>query len=155
MATPQAVLEDLKGVFEEKNDDYGNSWEKVGVLKRVMADEDGPEIIELDEGNKQGVVVTGPNEGDVVVSFTMDPDEFDDGVELVKLADTPTATSTFQQNVEDTVTRMLDKLCRAYTLTLQKDEPALENESTLDAWEDLTGYAAMITSLVSTEADDE
>lgn len=75
-------------------------------------------------------------------------------VEAVLLADTPTNESTFEQNVDDLITRLLDKLIRSYNLTLVKDEPALENESTLDAWEDLTGYSAMGTSLVEREKND-
>lgn len=138
MTTPSEVLERLKAVFTEKNDDYGNSWEKVGVIKRVMADKRGPEV----------VYVAGT---DVYESRSSAPEY---AVEAVLLADTPTNESTFEQNVDDLITRLLDKLIRSYNLTLVKDEPALENESTLDAWEDLTGYSAMGTSLVEREKND-
>lgn len=137
MTTPSEVLERLKAVFTEKNKDYGNSWEKVGVIKRVMADERGPEV----------VYVAGT---DVYESRSSAPDY---AVEAVLLADTPTNESTFEQNVDDLITRLLDKLIRSYNLTIVKDEPALDNESTLDAWEDLTGYSAMGTSLVERESD--
>jgi len=135
---PQDILELLKGVFEEKNEDYGNSWEKVGVLKRVMADERGPTVVYL---NTDG-------------TWTVDEPKHDCAVEAVQLSDTPTNNTTFEQNVDDLVTRLLDMLVRAYNLTLMKDEPQLDNESTLDAWEDLTGYAAMGSSLVAS-ADEE
>lgn len=116
---PQDVLEELKGVFETKNDDYGNSWEKVGVLKRVMADEEGPEIVTLSDGR-----------------------------EAVVLSDTPQATSTFEENADDVITRLLDKLVRAYNLIFLKDEPDVENESTVDAAKDMTGYSAMLSDLI-------
>ena len=51
--------------------------------------------------------------------------------------------------------QLLDKLIRAYNLTLLKDEPALDNESTVDAWEDLTGYSSMGTSLVENARNNE
>lgn len=158
MSSPQNVLERLKGVFEEKNDDYGNSWEKVGVLKRVMADEDGPETITLSEGAISGHVLTGDDAGDKCVRVRVDEDFFEERgekVEAVLLSDTPENNSTFEQNMDDLITRLLDKLTRAYNLTLLKDEPALDNESTLDAWEDLTGYSSMGTNLVERETDDE
>jgi len=139
MKTPSDILERLKGVFQEKNEDYGNSWEKVSVIKRVMADQHGPDV----------VWVAGT---DVYESRSSAPEH---AVEAVVLADTPTNTSTFEQNVDDLITRLLDKLIRSYNLTLMKDEPELENESTLDAWEDMTGYSAMGTALVERHADDE
>jgi len=139
MKTPSDILERLKGVFQEKNEDYGNSWEKVSVIKRVMADQHGPDV----------VWVAGT---DVYESRSSAPEH---AVEAVVLADTPTNTSTFEQNADDLITRLLDKLIRSYNLTLMKDEPELENESTLDAWEDMTGYSAMGTALVERHADDE
>ena len=139
MKTPSDILERLKGVFQEKNEDYGNSWEKVSVIKRVMADQHGPDV----------VWVAGT---DVYESRSSAPDH---AVEAVVLADTPENNSTFEQNVDDLITRLLDKLIRSYNLTLMKDEPELENESTLDAWEDMTGYSAMGTALVERHADDE
>ncbi len=139
MKTPSDILERLKGVFQEKNEDYGNSWEKVSVIKRVMADQHGPDV----------VWVAGT---DVYRSRSSAPEY---AVEAVVLSDTPTNNSTFEQNVDDLITRLLDKLIRSYNLTLMKDEPALENESTLDAWEDLTGYSAMGTALVERHADNE
>jgi hypothetical protein len=157
MTSPQSILEELKGVFEEKNEDYGNSWEKVGVIKRVMADEDGPNTITLSESQIHGHVVTGPNQGDKYVAVRVPEDFFDgrDEVEFVELAETPRTPTTFQQNVDDLVTRLLDKLVRAYNTTLMKEEPALDNESTLDAWKDLTGYSSMGTSLVARQTDGE
>jgi len=139
MKTPSDILERLKGVFQEKNKDYGNSWEKVSVIKRVMADEHGPDV----------VWVAGT---DVYESRSSAPEH---AVEAVVLSDTPKNTSTFEQNVDDLITRLLDKLIRSYNLTLMKDEPALENESTLDAWEDMTGYSAMGTALVERHTDNE
>ena len=139
MKTPSDILERLKGVFQEKNEDYGNSWEKVSIIKRVMADEHGPDV----------VWVAGT---DVYESRSSAPEH---AVEAVVLADTPENNSTFEQNVDDLITRLLDKLIRSYNLTLMKDEPELENESTLDAWEDMTGYSAMGTALVERHADDE
>jgi len=139
MKTPSDILERLKGVFQEKNEDYGNSWEKASVIKRVMADQHGPDV----------VWVAGT---DVYESRSSAPEH---AVEAVVLADTPTNNTTFEQNVDDLITRLLDKLIRSYNLTLMKDEPALENESTLDAWEDMTGYSAMGTALVERHADDE
>lgn len=138
-STPSDVLEKLKGVLKDKEDDYGNSWEKVSVIKRVMADQHGPDV----------VWVAGT---DLYESRSSAPEH---AVEAVVLSDTPKNTSTFEQNVDDLITRLLDKLIRSYNLTLMKDEPALENESTLDAWEDLTGYSAMGTALVERHADDE
>lgn len=131
---PQDVLDDLKPVFEDKNDDYGNSWEKVGVIKRIMADEEGPRTVTVAEGETVHLAE----------EFGDDVDEF----EVVVLADTPDNTSTFEQNADDLFTRLLDKLIRAYNLTLMKDEPALDNESTEDAAKDLTGYSSMLTSLI-------
>jgi hypothetical protein len=139
MKTPSDILERLKGVFQEKNKDYGNSWEKVSVIKRVMADRHGPDV----------VWIAGT---DVYESRSSAPEH---AVEAVVLADTPRNNSTFEQNVDDLITRLLDKLIRSYNLTLMKDEPALENESTLDAWEDLTGYSAMGTALVERHKDNE
>jgi hypothetical protein len=153
---PKDVLDRLKDVIVDKEDDYGSSWEKVGVIKRVMADEDGPNVISLDEGDlKENIIISNDVEGKVV-PLRVPADFFDDrdSVEFVKLADTPQNDSTFEQNVDDLITRLLDKLIRAYNLTLLKDEAALENESTLDAWEDLTGYASMGTSLVENETEE-
>jgi hypothetical protein len=153
MRGPTEVLDDLKGVFEEKNKDYSNSWEKVGVLKRVMADESGPQTFTLSSDSIRGHVITGDDAGDKYVTIRVSPDFFDeqDEREVVLLSDTPKAQSQFEENIDGLVTRLLDKLIRAYNLTLLKDEPALDNESTVDAWEDLTGYSAMGTSLVERE----
>lgn len=137
--TPHDVLDELKEVFSEKNEDYGNSWEKVGVIKRVMSDTDGPRLVKLyDDGTYEEVG---------------EPDQRTHGataqsVEAVVLVDTPENESTFQQNADDLITRLLDKLNRAYTLVFLKDEPALDNESTEDAAKDLTGYSSMLTSLI-------
>jgi hypothetical protein len=141
MSAPQDVLERLKGVFAEKNEDYGNSWEKVGVIKRIMADEEGPNVVFL---YPDGTYTTSPDES-----------KDNDAIEAVQLSDTPTNDSTFEQNADDLITRLLDKLIRAYNLTLLKDEPALDNESTVDAWEDLTGYSSMGTSLVENARNNE
>jgi hypothetical protein len=139
MTTPSEVLERLKSVFTEKNEDYGNSWEKVGAIKRVMADKHGPEVVHV--------------AGDRCYQDASSAPEY--AVEAVLLAETPSNETTFEQNIDDLVTRLLDKLIRSYNLTLVKDEPALDNESTLDAWEDLTGYSAMGTSLVEREKDND
>lgn len=158
MTAPQDVLERLKGVFAEKNEDYGNSWEKVGVIKRVMADEEGPEVVTLSESDVQGGVITGERAGNQIVTVEVGADFFEERgseVEAVLLADTPKNESTFEQNADDLITRLLDKLIRAYNLTLLKDEPALDNESTVDAWEDLTGYSSMGTSLVENAQNNE
>lgn len=137
--SPHAVLDELKEVFSEKNEDYGNSWEKVGVIKRVMSDTDGPRLVRLyDDGTYEevGEVEQRPHPPDART------------VEAVVLVDTPENESTFEQNADDLITRLLDKLNRAYTLIFLKDEPALDNESTEDAAKDLTGYSSMLTSLI-------
>jgi hypothetical protein len=118
---PQDVLEDVAETVEDKNDDYGNAYEKVGAIKRVMADEGGPTTIK--------------HEGD----------------EYVKMADTPTNGSLFEENADGIFTRMLDKVLRAYTLVLLADEPQVGNDSTSDAARDLAGYAAMLASLIEEE----
>lgn len=131
------VLEELQQVREKKNADYGNAFEKVGVLKRVMADEDGPTIVEL--------------HGDGTYDVKGDRDIWRDhtgGAEAVVLADTPEKTSTFEENVDGVLTRLLDKVIRTYTLVFLKDEPAVENESTEDAAKDLTGYGSMLADLI-------
>lgn len=134
MTSPQDVLDDLKDVFEDKNEDYGNSWEKIGVIKRIMADTEGPRVVTVEEG--ETVHLTE--------HFEEDTNEF----ELVVLADTPQKTSTFEENVDDLLTRLLDKLIRTYTLTFLKDEPDVENESLTDAAEDSVGYTSMLASLI-------
>lgn len=136
--TPEAVFDDLKQTFQNKNADYGNSWQKVGVLKRVMADEDGPRIVQLYP--------------DGLWELADEDDAFDHGdqdlVEGVVLVDTPEKSSTFEENADDTFTRLLDKLCRFYNLTFVADEPQVNNESLQDAVKDATGYAGMLTSLI-------
>lgn len=118
---PSDVLEGVAETVDEKNDDYGNAYEKVGVLKRVMADEDGPTVIEHD------------------------------GDEYVRMAETPQNDSLFKENADGIYTRLLDKVLRSYTLILIADEPKVENDSTADAACDLAGYAAMLTSLIEGE----
>lgn len=129
--TPNDVLEELSDVFDRKNDDYGNSWEKVGVMKRVMADEIGPRVMYLTPDGKY--------------HDTEQPNS----VEAVVLADTPQKESTFEENADDVITRHLDKVVRAYNLIFMKDEPDVENESLLDAAKDMTGYSSMLSSLIS------
>jgi len=148
--TPRAVLEDLKDVFEEKNEDYSNSWEKVGAIKRVIADQDGPEVVTLSPGKNVSKTITGEHAGQEWYMCRVPMELLDERgeVEAVVLADTPQTTSTFQQNADDVITRLLDKLVRAYNLVFLKDEPALDNESTVDAVDDLTGYSSMLASLV-------
>lgn len=147
---PQEVLDELKTVFEEKNDDYGNSWEKVGVLKRVMADEDGPEVVTLTPGKNTTKTLTGEDAGQEWYMCRVPKEALDERgeVEAALLADTPQTTSTFEENADDVITRLLDKLVRAYNLIFLKDEPDVDNESTEDAAEDLTGYSAMLTDLI-------
>ncbi len=127
------VLEETADTVTNKMGDYGNSWEKVGVLKRVMADEDGPQIVYL---YPDGWSESKRSDDDV------------EPFEAVILADTPQKTSTFEENADDVITRLLDKLVRAYNLLFLKDEPDVENESTEDAGKDLTGYSSMLTSLI-------
>lgn len=133
--SPVGVLEELEDVFEEKNDDYGNSWEKVGVLKRVMADEKGPRLVTLHADG----------------TWSFDREDEREKFEAVVLADTPQKQSTFEENADDVITRLLDKLVRSYNLLFLKDEPDVENESTEDAAKDLTGYSSMLTSLIRGE----
>lgn len=149
-ATPQDVLDDLKGVFKDKNADYGNSWEKIGAIKRVMADTEGPQTITISEMNIEGRIISGDNKGMKRVVFYVSEDTFEDTdeIEFVRLADTPQKQSTFEENVDDLITRLLDKIIRVYTLTFLKDEPDVENESLADAAEDATGYCSMLASLI-------
>lgn len=118
--TVPEILSDTAETFENKNDDYGNSWQKIGAIKRLIAHDEGPEIVELEDGR-----------------------------EAVVLADVPDCNSTFEQNFEDAVTRQLDKIIRKYNLIRLVDEPKVEDESALDACTDDVGYAAMIASLVA------
>lgn len=143
MTVPE-ILDELKGVFEEKNDDYGNSYEKVGILKRVMADEEGPRLVELyPDGTYDIADCDKPTAARHEYS-----EETQEPIEAVVLADTPKNTTTFEENADGLITRLLDKLNRTYTLIFLKDEPALDNESTEDAAKDMAGYSAMLTSLI-------
>lgn len=131
MSTETEVLEEVKGVLDEKDDDYGSSYEKAGVLKRVLADEDGPSVYTVNGGK-------------------LDDDKYMHGelVEVVVLADTPQNETVFEENADGLITRLLDKLSRTYTLIFLKDEPDVENESTEDAAKDMVGYSSMLTSLI-------
>lgn len=150
-AKPEAanVLEETADVVVDKMGDYGNSWEKVGVLKRIMADEEGPQIVELYEDGTYDI-----KSEDLPTAARLQYSDYEndaESVEAVVLADTPQATSTFEENADDVITRLLDKLVRAYNLIFLKEEPDVENESTEDAAQDLAGYSAMLTSLIRRE----
>lgn len=137
------VLEETAEVVEDKMGDYGNSWEKGGVIKRVMADPEGPLLVELYEDGTYDI----PAE-EQPTQARVGREGGEKTVEAVVLADTPQATSTFEENADDVITRLLDKLVRTYNLLFLKDEPDVENESTEDAAQDMAGYSAMLTSLI-------
>ena len=140
------LLDDVSKTVADKNDDYGNSWEKTAVIKRVIADEDGPQTITL----KRNSVVT-QNENSMWVMHRVDKDFFNETneVEFVQLADTPQTTSLFEETFDGTFTRLLDKVVRSYYLTMVKGGVAVKSETVVDSLKDLVGYASLLGSLVS------
>ena len=116
------ILEETAEVVAEKESDYSHSWETVGVLKRVMSSPNEPQVIELTPKT-----------------------------EVVVLHDTPQKTSTFEENADGVITRLLDKVVRSWNLIFMKDEPDVENDSTEDAAVDIAGYGAMLGSLIRRE----
>ena len=116
------ILEETAEVVAEKESDYSHSWETVGVLKRVMSSPNEPQVIELTPKT-----------------------------EVVVLHDTPQKTSTFEENADGIITRLLDKVVRSWNLIFMKDEPDVENDSTEDAAVDIAGYGAMLGSLIRRE----
>ena len=102
------ILEETAEVVAEKESDYSHSWETVGVLKRVMSSPNEPQVIELTPKT-----------------------------EVVVLHDTPQKTSTFEENADGVITRLLDKVVRSWNLIFMKDEPDVENDSTEDAAVDI------------------
>ena len=116
------ILEETAEVVAEKESDYSHSWETVGVLKRVMSSPNEPQVIELTPKT-----------------------------EVVVLHDTPQKTSTFEENADGIITRLLDKVIRSWNLIFMKDEPDVENDSTEDAAVDIAGYGAMLGSLIRRE----
>lgn len=131
------VLDGLKSTISEKNQDYGNSWEKVGVIKRLLADKEGPRTFTVVD---DGLVPT--KELDKFEEVIGDAES----VEVVILSDTPEHTSTYEENVDGVLTRLLDKVCRTYTVVFLTDEP--NNETAEESAKDLTGYGAMLTDLI-------
>jgi hypothetical protein len=109
------ILEETAEVVAEKESDYSHSWETVGVLKRVMSSPNEPQVIELTPKT-----------------------------EVVVLHDTPQKTSTFEENADGIITRLLDKVVRSWNLIFMKDEPDVENDSTEDAAVDIAGYGASV-----------
>ena len=140
------LLEDVGETVSDKNTDYGNSWEKTAAIKRVIADEDGPQTITL----KRNSVVT-QNENSMWVMHRVDKDFFNETneVEFVQLADTPQTTSLFEETFDGTFTRLLDKVVRSYYLTMVKSGVAVKSETVVDSLKDLVGYASLLGSLVS------
>ena len=140
------LLNDVSETVSDKNDDYGNSWEKTAAIKRVIADEDGPQTITL----KRNSVVT-QNENSMWVMHRVDKDFFNETneVEFVQLADTPQTTSLFEETFDGTFTRLLDKVVRSYYLTMVKSGVAVKSETVVDSLKDLVGYASLLGSLVS------
>lgn len=120
---PQSVFAELDQLVDDKNDDYGNSWQKVSAIKRLMADVEGPQIIECD------------------------------GDEYVYLANTPQPQNQFEQEIDDLMARLLDKVVRAYNLALIADESKLEDEGLEDALMDIAGYAGMGVDCVREHRD--
>ena len=116
------ILEETAEVVTKKASDYSHSWETVGVLKRVMSSPNEPQVIELTPKT-----------------------------EVVVLHDTPQKTSTFEENADGVITRLLDKVVRSWNLIFMKDEPDVENDSTEDAAVDIAGYGAMLGSLIRRE----
>jgi hypothetical protein len=147
------ILEEVGEIVDDKNDDYGSSWEKVSVLKRVIADEDGPQTITLSRDDVLCEVAGGEDKGDKIVRLIVDEDFFKETneVEFVQLADTPERNTLFKEQVDDLFTRLLDKVVRGYYTTLVKAETLVDDESKIDAFKDLVGYAALGGSLVSEE----
>ena len=86
------ILEETAEVVAEKESDYSHSWETVGVLKRVMSSPNEPQVIELTPKT-----------------------------EVVVLHDTPQKTSTFEENADGIITRLLDKVVRSWNLIFMKD----------------------------------
>ena len=140
------LLNDVSETVSDKNDDYGNSWQKTAVIKRFIADEDGPQTITL----KRNSVVT-QNENSMWVMHRVDKDFFNETneVEFVQLADTPQTTSLFEETFDGTFTRLLDKVVRSYYLTMVKSGVAVKSETVVDSLKDLVGYASLLGSLVS------
>ena len=140
------LLDDVGETVSDKNTDYGNSWQKTAVIKRGIADEDGPQTITL----KRNSVVT-QNENSMWVMHRVDKDFFNETneVEFVQLSDTPQTTSLFEETFDGTFTRLLDKVVRSYYLTMVKSNVAVKSETVVDSLKDLVGYASLLGSLVS------
>jgi len=140
------LLDDVGETVSDKNTDYGNSWRKTAVIKRVIADEDGPQTITV-----KPVDVTIRYEDRMWILKKVDKDLFKDTneVEFVQLADTPQTTSLFEETFDGTFTRLLDKVVRSYYLTMVKSGVAVKSETVVDSLKDLVGYASLLGSLVS------
>lgn len=146
------LLDDVGETVSDKNTDYGNSWRKTAVIKRVIADEDGPQTITLSRDN---IVFEsfGSENNQLLLHVRADEDLFKDTseVEFVQLADTPQTTSLFEETFDGTFTRLLDKVVRSYYLTMVKTDVAVKSETVVDSLKDLVGYASLLGSLVSEE----
>ena len=147
------LLDDVSETVADKNDDYGDSWRKTAVIKRVIADEDGPQTITLSRDNIDGRVVVGENSGEKIVRLRVPENFFNETneVEFVQLSDTPQTTSLFEETFDGTFTRLLDKVVRSYYLTMVKSNVAVKSETVVDSLKDLVGYASLLGSLVSEE----
>ena len=145
------LLDDVGETVSDKNTDYGNSWEKTAVIKRVIADEDGPQTITLSRDDIDGRVVAGENIGEKIVRLRVPENFFNETneVEFVQLSDTPQTTSLFEETFDGTFTRLLDKVVRSYYLTMVKGGVAVKSETVVDSLKDLVGYASLLGSLVS------
>ena len=107
--TASDVLRDTADTVEDKHGDYGHAIEKVAAIKGVLAVEGEPKIVELDDGRE--AVVMGDH-----------------------------AEETFQQKrMGGIITRLLDKVCRGYTLQFQNREDNV-GEKLRETWSDAAGY---------------
>ena len=148
------ILEETAEVVTKKASDYSHAWATVGVLKRVMSSPNEPQVIELTPNSGfASKSLTGYDSGKeyYLCSIPTDMLEAGETTEVVVLHDTPQKTSTFEENADGIITRLLDKVIRSWNLIFMKDEPDVENESTEDAAVDIAGYGAMLGSLIRRE----
>lgn len=107
--TASDVLRDTADTVEDKHGDYGHAIEKVAAIKGILAVEGEPEVVELDDGRE--AVVMGDH-----------------------------TEETFQQKrMGGIITRLLDKVCRGYTLQFQNREDNV-GEKLRETWSDAAGY---------------
>jgi len=127
-----SILNDVADVQEAKNDDYGNSWRKAAAIKQLIADENGPTTTHIDNNSVYDDAAAAP-------SFAL---------EAIILAETPRNESLYEQQLDGVFTRLLDKVVRAYTLTMLVDGNRVMGEGAFDAAVDIAGYAGMLAELI-------